>query len=792
MDTHALAVLEFPAIVERLAGAAESARGGELARELVPSADRGEVLRRQALTAEGIALLDNAAEPSLAGLADVRAAAAHAARDGVLGPRDLDQVAKAVTIALGARRVLGEAGELAPLLRDLVEPVEPSLGSLAESIARCVDEDGSDLRDTASPQLRKLRAELRNGKQRVTEELTRVARSSELAEFLQERFVTERGGRPVLAVKTSARGKVPGVVHDSSSSGQTLFVEPFAIVELNNRLAEAASAEREELERILRELSRLVAGRAGELEALVDATGALDLSLACAALSRRWRGAAVGVGDAVCLLAARHPLLDSTTAVPIDLDLGDLRVLVVSGPNTGGKTVALKTLGLAAVLHQSGLRPPAVEATLPVFDDVLADVGDEQSIEMSLSTFSAHLRNIVRVLDAATDRSLVLLDELAAGTDPVEGSALAQALLARLARQARLTLVTTHYPELKEWASATEGVANAATGFDVDTHEPLYRIALGRPGTSHALQIAERLGLDGDVVEDARDRIDPERLKTAALLAEAEEAERRAAEERAAAERERVQAVELAQRAGEREAELEAETEKVRASAAAAREAALLQAERDLAEARAELEELRREIRAARRRERERERRFTAPAKAEADRDRRLGAAAERGRRTEQALRALRPVTTTAPLAVGDPVEAPDAGVRGTIASIEGETAEVLGSSGLRLKIPLARLRPSASRAEPEAAPAVRVFAAARGDVSDQLDVRGMRAQEAREAVRAFVDEAALAGLKTVRVVHGRGTGALRAAVTEELSRHTLVERQELEASDGASLAHLG
>ncbi len=462
----------------------------------------------------------------------------------------------------------------------------------------------------------------------------------------------------------------------------------------------------------------------------------------------------------------------------------------MSGPNTGGKTVALKTLGLAALLHQSGLRPPAFEATLPVFDHVLADVGDEQSIEMSLSTFSAHLRNIVRVLDAATERSLVLLDELAAGTDPVEGSALAQALLARLSQQARLTLVTTHYPELKEWASATEGVANAATGFDTETHAPLYRLALGRPGTSHALNIAGRLGLDSAVVADARSRIAPERLRVAELLAEAEAAERSATEARNAAERQRDHVARLANRAEGLNADLDAEIEKVRASAAKAREAALADAERDLAEARAELEALRREIRAARRRERERR---SAPG-AEGERDRRLGAASERGRRSEQALRALRPLTATAPLAVGDPVEAPDAGVRGTIASIKGDTAEVIGSGGLRVLIPLARLRPSAQRTDaaslPE--PAVRVRASARVDVSDELDVRGMRAQEAREAVRAFVDDAALAGLESVRVVHGRGTGALRAAVREELAGHALVERQETDSSDGASLAHLG
>ena len=239
--------------------------------------------------------------------------------------------------------------------------------------------------------------------------------------------------------------------------------------------------------------------------------------------------------------------------MPIDLDLGGLRALVISGPNTGGKTVALKTLGLAALLHQAGLRPPAETAALPVFDQVLADIGDRQSIEMSLSTFSGHVASIVAILNAAGEHSLVLLDELASGTDPVEGSALAQALVARLAEQARLTLVTTHYPELKEWASASEGVANAGTGFDPDTHAPLYRVALGRPGTSHALQIAERLGLDAGVVAAARELVTPERLRIQELLAEAEAAERTAVDERTAAEAERTEVDLTLERARERE-----------------------------------------------------------------------------------------------------------------------------------------------------------------------------------------------------------------------------------------------
>jgi DNA mismatch repair protein MutS2 len=794
VDPHALGVLEYPAIVERLADAAATPRGAELARGLLPSPDAAEVERRQALTAEALALLEGAAEPPLAGIEDVRAAAELAARDGMLGPAQLRGIARTIAVGLEARRKLGEAAETAPLLVDILEPVDPALAKLADEIGRRVEDDGSDLRDNASPALRRLRTELRNGRARVTAELTRLARSSELRSSLQEEFVTQRGGRPVLAVKASARDGVRGIVHDASSSGQTLFVEPFAIVELNNRLAEAASAEREEVERILRELSALVGGRADALETLVDATAAVDVALASGAVSRRWRGAPVRIAGEVRLLGARHPLLEPASAVPIDLDLHGVRVLVVSGPNTGGKTVALKTLGLAALLHQAGLRPPAELAELPVFDRVLADIGDQQSIEMSLSTFSGHLRNIIAVLEAATDESLVLLDELAAGTDPVEGSALAQALLARLALQARLTAVTTHYPELKEWASASEGVANAATGFDPETHAPLYRIALGRPGTSHALQIAERLGLDGRVVEDARSRVAPERLRVAELVAEAEAAERKAGEALAEAAREHTEAEHAAERARGREAELEAEIERVRESAAAERRRAVAEAERELADARAELRGLRDEISSARRRERQRRRAPSAPAaRAERERDRKLGAASERSVRAEQALRALdEPLPVTAPLAAGDPVEAPDLGARGTIASIEGDEAVVIGPGGHRLRIPVARLRPDAraARATEPPEPAVRVVASARGDVSDELDVRGLRPQEAREAVRKFVDDAALAGLPTVRVIHGRGTGAVRGAVRDELTAHRLVERHEPDSADGATVVH--
>jgi DNA mismatch repair protein MutS2 len=762
VDRHALAVLEFPALVERVVGATATERGAQLAGGLAPSADVDEVARRQQLTAEAVALLDAGTEPALAGIADLRDAAELAARGGTLRPSDLRAVARSVAVALAARDTPGELGAI-------LTAIDPGLDSLRGPIERAVEEDGSDLRDDASPELRRLRRELRGGRERVAAEIAKVARAS--SEHLQEQFVTERDGRPVLAVRAGSRGGVPGIVHDSSGSGQTLFVEPFAVVELNNRLAEAAGAEREEVERILRELSRSVGERATELETLVEATAAVDLALACGSVSRGWGGAPVAVGEAVRLLEARHPLLDPATAVPIDLDLDELRALVVSGPNTGGKTVALKTLGLAAALHQSGLRPPAREAALPVFDDVLAVVGDEQSIEMSLSTFSAHVRTLVAILERATDRSLVLLDELASGTDPVEGSALAQAIVARLAAQARLTIVTTHYPELKEWASATERVANAATGFDPETDEPLYALALGRAGTSHALRIAERLGLDRDVVADARGRVAPERLRTAELLAEAEAAQQAAAETR-------LEVEQSLARARARESELERELERVRVSAEHERELAIGRAERELAEVRAELAELREETRRARRAQR------AAPA-----RDRHLGAASEGTRRADRALRALQEPKQVAPLAEGDPVEAPELGVRGTLARIAGDQGEVVAVGGTRVRVPLARLRPSARREE-EPAP-VRVVATAPANASTELDVRGRRAQEAREAVRQFVDDAALAGYDEVRVIHGRGTGAVRAAVREELARHPLVGGTESDSQDGATVITL-
>ena len=499
----------------------------------------------------------------------------------------------------------------------------------------------------------------------------------------------------------------------------------------------------------------------------------------------------------VVLRGARHPLLDRASAVPIDLELGSLRALVISGPNTGGKTVALKTLGLAAALYQSGLRPPADEASLPVFDEILVDIGDEQSIAMSLSTFSAHLRNLVGILERATADSLVLLDEIAAGTDPVEGAALAEALLDHLASQARLTVTTSHFAELKEWASAADGAANAATG-DRSGDE---RAALhGDARTPWHLARAPDGGAARAARADRRRCARPHRTGAAAGrrarrrgrggrargAGDARGCRRRAAGGGGGARRGR----------SARPRASQDEIEQVRSSAAAERQRALAEAEAELAGVRAELEELRAEIRAARKLERERGRAATPAAqKKEAERDRRLGAASDRAARASRSLARLdEPLALTAPLAAGDPVVAPELGVRGTIAEIVAGEATVLGRGGLRIRVPLDRLRPDRDVAPTDgpAEPAVTVRAMIQNDLPDEIDLRGRTAQEAREAVRDLVDAASLAGRAEVRVIHGRGTGAVRKAVRDELAKHPLVEEQVSDSADGATVVRLG
>lgn len=788
MDRRSLEVLEFPAVLDMLADDTAFEGGRQLALTLEPATEPAVVARRQALTGEALRL-DALGSPELVAASDIREDAARAARAMTLDPEVLFAVSLTLRAALDARRtVIAQRAEL-PLLAARADAIAPGLDQLALAIEQAIDAEG--VRDGASPKLRSLRREQAVARERAGERLRELA--SSLRTHLQEEFLTERSGRPVLAVRADARGAVPGIVHDASGSGQTLFVEPFALVEQHNRLRELQSEEREEVARILHALSGLLGASAGDVIAAVDALAELDLVMACARLARRTAGCAVRQGDDVIVIEGRHPLLDQRTAVAIDLPLVGVRTLVVSGANAGGKTVALKLLGLAAAMHQSGMRPLARSAQLPVYDQILADVGDEQSIARSLSTFSGHLRSISRIVAVAGARTLVLLDEVAAGTDPIEGSALARALLDALQRRGAQTLVTTHYPELKEWAAGHDGAENASVGFDAVTLAPTYTLTVGRPGASHALQMAARLGLDMQVVEAARASVAPERLALEELLAQAAESERRAADARAEADRLRGDARDSAELAATRAIELQDEIEKLRASAQSVRERALEEAERELTAERRTLDELRNEIRSARASERSRQAEPSTPLaqRAERERDRALGAASERVRRASSQISSLAPIRQTAPLAVGDPVVSSSLGVRGTIVEIAGDEAEV-HAGALRVRVPLSRLAPDPQgRAHVSPQPDVQVRATAAHDVADELDVRGGRADDAREATRSYVDDAHLAGRGEVRIIHGRGTGALRKAVRDELARHPLVDEAISDSADGATLVRI-
>jgi len=780
VDRHTIELLELSTIRERLAGVCTFEGGGALARALEPTLDPHEVAALREVTAVAAALWELAVSGP-GGAHDIRDDVEDARRGARLEVDALERVRATAEVAGEVHEAFAEYTNIAPILCDVAERIEAgALGRVASRLDACLDGRGG-IRDDASLALTRARRDIAELRRQAQEALRQVA--AEVKPHLQEGFITERAGRPVLAVKASSRSSVPGIVHDSSDSGGTLFVEPLAVVEASNRVREAVAREREELGAILGQLTALVNEHGHALDTATEALAQIDLCLARGALSRAWRGAPVEEGEPL-LVAARHPLLDPDTAVPIHLDLAGIRSLVVSGPNTGGKTVSLKTLGLFAMLHQCGLQPPADRVRLPVFDAVIADIGDDQSIAESLSTFSAHVRTLIGVLDAAGPRSLVLLDEVGAGTDPAEGAAIAQAVLAELLERGALVMATTHSPQVKSWAVTTPGAANAAVGLDPDTLGPTYSLVIGEPGGSHAIGIAQRLGMPMSVLDRARAAMGPE---TSALMGLTEDAER------ARAEADRDRAVAAADRAiAERERQgAERDRDRLRAKADDERARMRSAAEVELTALRQDLAALRREISAGKRLE-DRDRRS---GDRQSDRDRRLGAADEAARRAADRLQGLaQPAIPERVPQVGEHAVDITLGVRGVVISIEGDQAELQGPSA-RLRVPLARLALDRTPAATSAPPPRTEVRPPLEAIAPEVDVRGQRAEAARRAVRDYVDNAAQAGLDTVRVIHGRGTGALRAAIDEELASHPLVRGRQPappnEGGDGATLVTL-
>jgi DNA mismatch repair protein MutS2 len=798
LDRRSLAILEYGLVRARLAAATGFAPGRRLADALEPSTEPVIVARGLEETSETRAFIAEHPGAGIGGSKDIAPWIERADRGGRLEPMHFLDIA--ATLEAGSR--LGDAlsGDRRPLLRDLAREIH-ALPSLRNTLERSFDPTG-ELLDTASPRLGGLRRAVRIAYERLRSRLEQFIHSGELAGSLQEPIVTLRGGRYVIPIRADAKGRVKGIVHDASGSGQTLFVEPLVAVEMGNAWREAQLAEAAEIERILDDLSSVVAGQAGPLQETLDALARFDFWSAKARLAEEMDAIPAKIADRpeIVLLGARHPGL-SGRVVPIDIRLGgEYTTLLITGPNTGGKTVALRTLGLLSLMHQSGLHIPADSGTrLPVLDDIYADIGDEQSVAQSLSTFSGHMRSIVRIVEAAGPNKLVLLDELGAGTDPTEGSALAQALLDYFIRSGALVAATTHYAELKLYAHTTPQARNASVEFDVETLRPTYKLTIGLPGRSQAFAIAERLGLPGPIVAEARSRLTDEQqafeetlaaikatqLETTDALAEARLAEERARTALATAEEER--------RRSRRERD---ETVK------AARD----EAERMVAEVRAEVRGIRHRL------------------ERETVTQRSLDEDLERASAQLDRLPALSP-EPEAPRAEGaEPVawqigmraRTRTAGAEGRIAALErGGRRATLEAGGLRITVPLKDLvravggesdagqsaQDGSSRASSGGRVATTPSSASRlqleraRTVASSLDLRGAKVEEALEVLDRYLDDVSLAGLDQATVIHGMGTGALRDAVREHAGGHPLVKSWRPggrgEGGDGATIVSL-
>ena len=782
-----LATLEFDKVLARLAQHTSFSAGRALALALRPSSDYAEVVRRQRITAEARRLLEMQPNLSLGGAHDVRPQAQKAALAGVLEPGELLDIQGTLSLAISLRKTIQRLGIPAlPLLTALAEGLAPTgggsasggnLSPLVAEISRCIN-PRSEVTDAASPILAACRRQARLAHDRLTAKLQHILSSPTGRQAAQEPIVTLRDGRYVIPVKAEMRGHLPGIVHDVSSSGATVFLEPLDAVEMGNTWRELQLEEQREVERILRALSARVGEVAEDIETTVATLAELDLALAKAKLGESLQAnelpylsadqpwLAQGPGE-LRLLNARHPLLRGEV-VPISVWVGDsYSIVLITGPNTGGKTVALKTVGLLILMAQAGLPIPAeLGSRIPVFASVHVDIGDEQSIEQSLSTFSSHVGNIIHILGEAERDSLVLLDELGAGTDPSEGTALAQAILQHLLEVGATTVATTHHSQLKVFAHVTPGIVNASVEFDLETLSPTYRLSIGLPGQSNALAIADRLGMPRDILERARQHIAPDRQELESLLSDIQR-ERQAAADAARAEqiaRREAEAIRagLAEKLMAVDAERDRTIEKTRQ-----------EMESELQQTRARLRAAAKEIARAEREAAAAERQ-AAPAAKEA-----LATAKQEVEAVEEQVEKVRRLRRRRkgplpPIAAGDrlwlrdlsqPAEAlgpPDE---------HGELAVRLGAFHGRINVSevegvesAAEVITIATSFPPSAPP------------SPGIEVRGMTVGEAMPLIEQHLDAAFRAGLPQVRIVHGKGTGTLRRAIRDALRGHPLVK----------------
>ncbi len=768
LRASALRLLDFGHVRRRLADCATFHQARRLALDLTPSFDPFEVERLQRETADARALLEELGDLSLHSDADTSESVTRASLEGVLTGAELLAVADSLEVYRRARSSVLRADQAAPMMADLARTI-PDLSEVRSRIRSKISERG-EVYDDATPSLRALRSQVRTAYERVTLALQDFIRSPTGKDSLQDPVISVRGDRLVVPVRSDRRRRVSGIVHDVSNTGATVFVEPFSTVELCNEWRELALEEEREVTRVLRDLSALVGAVADDIRLANRATAKLDFALARARCGSRLDAVtpAISAGEErMRLIRARHPLLGAD-AVPMTADIGpDWSALVITGPNTGGKTVAMKTIGLIALMHQSGLQIPAAEGSaIPVFEGVFADVGDQQSISESVSTFGSHVSNLVRILRHAGPKSLVLLDELGTGTDPDEGSALAKAIVAHLARRRIATVATTHHRSVAAFAEASDDMMNASFQLDPDTLKPTYRITIGIPGRSYAMAIAERLGLPKRLLDEARSLMEPQHLLFEDWL---NELQRERTQLQASVEEASMASAEAAslRRKLEEQVEYLIERHDEMLNSARANIIGRFQdISRKLEGAEASLKWEVPEVASD----------AAPPTRDRIQRIRReLGAVEPPPPAT-----VLRPKRTSRPIAAGDRVFVRGMNLQGTVSQISPQSDEAQISIGsVRVSVETHRLSrvedDDAETAPSDESPSPVSMDLAPALDSVELDLRGMRAGDAQVSLDDFLDHAVRDGIEKVRIIHGRGTGALRNVVREHLRYHRAV-----------------
>ena len=761
--------LELPAVLEMLSAKAVSEAARERCRRITPATEREDVLRLLDETDAAKERLGLYGSPSFTGVRDVSEPLARADRGGMLNTRELLHIAGLLTAARRVSEYDAERRGEATAIDRFFSALHTNKYLEDRIHGAILDEE--TIADSASAELGDIRRKMRIAASKGRQILQKIISSPSYAKVLQEALITQRDGRFVVPVKAECKGSLPGLVHDISSSGATLFVEPMGVVQANNELKELEAREEKEIERILRELSAQCADAMEYILFDYDMLVHLDMIFARAQLSYTMDASRPEVvrRGAIALKRARHPLLDRAKAVPVTVELGgDYDTLVITGPNTGGKTVTLKTLGLLCLMAQCGLHIPADSgSTVRVFERILADVGDEQSIEQSLSTFSAHMSNTVEILRQADGDSLILFDELGAGTDPVEGAALAIAIIQHARSKGALIAATTHYAELKTFAMTTAGVENASCEFDVQTLRPTYRLLVGIPGKSNAFAISRRLGLDESVIADAKAQMDSESVRFEDVLAQLEEKRQRLEKAQTEADRLWRQREEDARKARVFREQMEKAKENARSKGEAEARRIVREAQQKTEEIFAQLEELRKQqTRSAANFQQVND------AKASIRHDLKAAQALLNSRDEEpEAPKASRPITA------GDLVELNGVRTAATVLNVNNDGSLLLqaGKMKMTVKQEQVRLLEAAEEIEKrkkQASPQLQLAARA----ASELDIRGMETLEAESVVENYLDAAVMAKLGTVTIIHGKGTGALRKAVHEMLKRSRAVK----------------